>query len=124
MIKFLKLNLGLIKFLNVELRKKKTKKEYITLFKSIGVQYFKINLQNYKDLFRLLDPEYIKQKAQYEKYQQYRKDIANAYKLVQYMIKQGENRSDRKMIRRDFEKYGRLSKEMEAQILRDIYGVK
>ena len=121
---FIKMHIGLFKYLNLELRKKKTLVEYIKFFRSLGIQYFKVNLQSYKDLFRILDPEFRKQKAQYEKYQQYRKDIANAFKLIQYMIKQGENRSDRKNIRRDFEKYGRITKEMEQQILRDIYGVK
>ena len=123
MNKFIKLHIGLFKFLNVELRKKKTTKEYIHFFKTLGIQYFKVNLQNYKDLFKELDPVFRKQRAQYEKYQQYKKDIANAYKIVQYMVKQGENRADRKNIRRDFEKYGRLTKELEGQILKELYGV-
>lgn len=121
---FILLHISLIKFLNKELRKKRTVKQLITLLKDIAKTYLKTLLQQYKNLFLQLDPEYIKQKKQYEKYQQYRKDINNAYKLLMWMIKQGESRADRKNIKRDFEKYGRISKELEKQILRDVYGVK
>jgi len=124
MIKFLKLNLGLIKFLNVELRKEKTSQEYIKFFKNIIIPYYKVNLQNYKDLFKIFDPEYRKQKGNFKKYQQYRKDVTNAFKIIQYMVKQGETRDARKYIKRDFEKHGIISKEFEKELLRVIYGVK
>jgi recombinational DNA repair protein RecT len=39
------------------------------------------------------------------------------------MVKQGETRKERQWIRRDFEKYGRLSVEVQKAILKDIYGV-
>ena len=123
MTKLIKLHMGLIQYLKVELKKKRTSKALVMFFKDLSKRYANAMLNEYKTLFLIGDADYQKQKKEYEKYQQYRKDISNAWKIIQYMIKQGENRNERKQIRRDFEKHGRISKELEVNILKDIYGV-
>ena len=124
MNKFFKLHTGIFQYLRVELKKKRTALQLVKFLKSLFLQYIKQVLLLYKTLFLLLDPEYQKQKVNFEKYQQYKKDITNAYKIIQYFIKEGETRTDRKYIRRDFEKHGIIPKEFEQKILKDIYGVK
>ena len=123
-MRLIKLHTGLINYLRTELKNKRSFKKWILFFKELSKVYFRELIKLYKELFIQLDPQYQKQKAEFKKYQQYKKDIQNAYKIIQWMIKQGENRTERKHIRRDFEKHGRLNKETEKAILKDIYGVK
>lgn len=123
-MKIVRLHVGLIKYLIKELPKRKKLNDLIKFIRLVFKSYFKELLKIYKELFIQLNPQYQKQKRDFKKYQQYKKDISNAYKIIQWMIKQGENRTERKHIRKDFEKHGRLSKETEKTILRDIYGVK
>jgi len=116
------MNFGLVKFLMKELLRKRKSAELVKFLYDIIKQYLKLNLQLYNDILLILDPEYQKQKKNYDKYQQYKKDIANAYKLIKYMMKESGSRDKMKQIRRDFEKYGRLPKEFEQELLKEIYG--
>ena len=126
MRKLLNLHFKILQYLRQELKKKHTPKELVYFFKSFIVNYFVFVKTEYKirlqQLVLLFDKEYNKKKIEYDKYQQYKKDLANAYRLVQYMLKQKTNRVGRKQVARDFIKYGRISKEMEATILKDLYG--
>jgi hypothetical protein len=116
------MNFGLVKFLMKELLRKRKSAELVKFLYDIIKQYLKLNLQLYNDILLILDPEYQKQKKNYDKYQQYKKDIANAYKLIKYMMKESGSRDKMKQIRRDFEKYGRLPTEFEQELLKEIYG--
>ena len=116
------MNFGLVKFLMKELPRKRKPAELVKFLYDIIKQYLKLNLQLYNDILLILDPEYQKQKKNYDKYQQYKKDIANAYKLIKYMMKESGSRDKMKQIRRDFEKYGRLPTEFEQELLKEIYG--
>jgi hypothetical protein len=118
-----KIHIGLIKFIHIEIPKNKSIRKKIVFLISAGKAYCQAIYQWYKIVLQQSDPEYQKQKKQYEKYQQYRKDIGTAWKIIMWMIKQGETRNDRKWIRRDFEKFGRISKETEKMILKELYNV-
>ncbi len=124
MIRILKLHLGLVKYVNSELRKQKGFRNVVKFFLNLGKAYYTAMLNEYRILLNSLDPKYRKQIKFQKKYMQYKKDLANAWKILQYMIKQGENRTERKQIKYDFERFGKISKEIEEAILRDIYGVK
>lgn len=121
---FIKLHVGLFQFIRREVKKLKTLKSYVKFFKSVSVAYCKEVVKLYKALFHYFDADYRKQKANYAKYQQYRKDITNAYKILQYMIKVGATRDARKYIKRDFEKHGIIPKDFEKELLKVIYEVK
>jgi hypothetical protein len=123
MNKILKNHLELIKYLLRESKVKRTPKQVILFLSNIAKNYCKVMLREYKNLFMFFDKDYKKQKHNYKQYQQYQKDLRNAYRVIQYMIKMGEDRTTRKNIRRDFEKYGVINKEVEKKILKDIYKV-
>jgi hypothetical protein len=120
---FIKLHQNIVKLLKQEVKRKRNTKQAIYFARDLLKEYGKALYQEYRLLFLQFDSQYQKVKAEREKYQQYKKDINNAYKIIQWMIRQGGDRNQRKQIRRDFEKYGMLNKETEAMILRDIYGV-
>ena len=121
---FINLHLNVIRYLHQELKKKKTFKEIIELFKTTFIAYLKGLLQMYKVLFLMLDPEYRKQRKIAEKTKQYRKDIVNAYRLLKFMIEKGKTKLAREQIRADFIKHGMLSKDLEKQIMSEVYVVK
>ena len=123
-MRIIKLHFYIIKILLSRFKIKATKKEHITFLKNLTKSYLKELLNTYRYYLNFFDLEYIKQRANYKKNNQYRKDIQNAYRLILWMIKQGENRKERRHIRRDFEKFGRLSKETQTMILKDLYGYK
>jgi hypothetical protein len=78
------MHIGLIKYLNVELRKKRTPKELIYFIRDVAKRYLKVNLQEYKNLFLVFDPEYQKQKKEFEKNNKAKQDVINALKLLKY----------------------------------------
>jgi hypothetical protein len=120
---FIKLHKNVFALLKQEVKRKRTVPQAIYFVRDLLKEYGKALFQEYRLLFLNFDPQYQKVKNEKEKYAQYRKDINNAYKIIMWMIKQGENRDKRKHIRRDFEKHGILNKETEKMILKDIYGV-
>jgi len=124
MLKIIKLHADLIKVLRIESKKKKSLKQLIYFLRDVLKSYFKYLLRMYAEIFLQFNPKYQEQKKQFEKHKQYKKDIANAWKIIQWMLKQGEKRIERKQIRRDFLCYGKISKELERELMKDIYGVK
>jgi hypothetical protein len=122
MLRIIRLHVGLFKYLRTELKKKKNLVTLIKFFRAIIIAYFKELIKLYKESFNIFDPMYREQKQKYNKYNQYRKDINNAWKIIQYILHTGKNRTEMKQIRRDFERYGKISKELEEAILRDVYG--
>ena len=108
MIKALKMHYSLILFLNKELRKKRTLKQFLIFIRDIAKRYYEIHLQEYKKLFLLLDPEYCKQKAEFEKRNKVKADLQRALKILQYidrkMQKEGQSRQKIRQFWLDFTK--------------------
>jgi hypothetical protein len=84
MNQLIKLHLGLIKYLKIELRKKRTLKELILFFANIIKLYLKELIRLYKTLFLVFDKDYQKQQQEYKKYQQAKKEIVGLIKLLRY----------------------------------------
>ena len=84
MFNLFKMHIGLVKYLIVEIPKRKTLKALIYFLRDVAKQYCKVNLKLYKDLFLVLDPEYNKQKKEFEKNNQAKQDVINALKLLKY----------------------------------------
>lgn len=119
----IKMHISLIKFLNIELRKKRTSIELREFYRVVAKQYVIGIKQEIKKVTGIFDPEMKKLKVQQKKIQQAKKDLYNAYRLMQYMIKKGETKTERKQITRDFIKFGRISKEFEVELLKEVYGI-
>lgn len=82
--KIIQMHYSLIKYLNVELRKKRTSKELVYFLRDVLKNYCKVNLKLFKDLFLVFDPEYQKQKAEFEQNKKAKQDVINALKLLKY----------------------------------------
>lgn len=120
----IKVHLGLLKYLVIELKKKRTPKELIFFLRDILKRYFAVILQEYKNSFLILDPEYRKQKKLYEKQNQLKKDLQRALKLLEYidvkMAKSGVNRTARRQFFRDFYKNGQVRKDIYEELLKEL----
>ena len=124
MMKFVKMNLSLVKFLMVELPKKKSANEVVVFLKKILVQYFKVLLQEYKNLFLFLDEDYQKQKKAFDKNQEIKKALQTALRMLQYidkkMVEAGKSRQERKLFWRDFYKSGSVRTETFNDLTKEI----
>jgi len=81
---FIKLHVGLFKYLRQEILKKRTLKELVLFLKQVGTIYCKELLKIYKTLFLIFDADFKKQKKEYEKYQKAKKEIVGLIKLLRY----------------------------------------
>jgi hypothetical protein len=107
-MQLLKMHLGLLKYIIQELPKIKGLKNFILFFKTILKAYLKELLRLYKNVFLILDPEYRKQKTQFDKYQNAKKEVVNALKLLKYVkVKMQKAGLPRQRIRRFFLELGR-----------------
>jgi hypothetical protein len=121
--RLIKLHLSFLNYVRKELKTKRTWDRFVIfLFNSIK-GYFIALFREYKYNLNFLNPEFIKQKKQTKQYNQYKKDINNAWRIVAWMLKQGKNHKEMKQIRRDFEKYGKISQTLQKALLKDLYGV-
>jgi hypothetical protein len=123
-MRILKLHIGLVRYIKSELPKQKGFRQVVKFFLNLSKAYYIAMLNEYKYLLKQLDPEYKKQRTQIKKYNQYKKDLTNAYKLLQFMIKQGTTRDERKQIKKDFVDFGKISEKTEKIIMQQIYGGK
>jgi len=123
-IKFIKLHIGLIKFLQSESKRKRTPKKLIYFLKEVGQAYLKELLKLYKELFLIFDSTYREQKKKYDNYNQLKLDLQRALKLLQYidnkMAKMGKSRQQRRQFWRDFYSRGELRKETFEQLLNEL----
>lgn len=124
MIRLIRLHRGLLRYIKFELPKQKGFRKVVRFFLNLSKAYYIAMLNEYRYFLKQFDPSYHKQKSQIKKYNQYKRDLTNAYKLLQFMIKQGNDRTERKQLREDFIKYGKLSKQLQETILKEIYGGK
>jgi site-specific DNA-adenine methylase len=119
-----RLHLGLIKYLMQELKKKRNFTQFIHLFIDITKIYYRELLKVYRAQLKNLDPDYQKQKKQYEKYTQLKKDLQRALRLLNYldskMAKMGMNRQSRRQFWRDFYRDGQIRKEVFNNLLEEI----
>jgi len=121
---FIKLNLGLLKYIKLELKKKRKPNELVHFFGKLGKIYFTELLKLYKNLLIEFNPEYKKQKKQHNNYQEIKKQLNQALKLLKYidtkMEKAGIKRQQRRQFWRDFYKDGSLRKEVFENLLKEI----
>ena len=123
-MRILKLHKGLVNYIRAEFPKQKGFRKVVKFFLNLSKAYYIAMLNEYRYFLKQFDPSYHKQKETIKKYRQYKKDLTNAYKLLQFMIKQGEDRTERKQVREDFIKYGKISEKTEKIIMQQIYGGK
>jgi hypothetical protein len=123
-VKILQMHYGLVKYLNVELRKKRTLRELIYFLRVLAKRYFQVNLQEYKKLFLILDPEYQKQKKEYDNHNKVKADLQRALKILQYidrkMVKEGKSRQEIRQVWRDFVSRGETREEMFNAIKEEL----
>jgi len=122
--KFIKLHVGLFKFLSAELKKKRTPKELVYFLRDVAKQYIKIHVQEVQNLFKLFDPEYRKQKAEFDKHNKVKADLQRALKILQYidrkMVKEGKSRQQIRQVWRDFVSRGETREEMFNAIKEEL----
>lgn len=123
-MRIFKLHLGLARYVKSELPKQKGFRKVVKFFLNLSKAYYIAMLNEYRYFLKQFDPSYHKQKETIKKYRQYKKDLANAYKILQYMLKQGVTRDEKKQIKYDFINYGKMNEKVEKAILKDIYGGK
>jgi hypothetical protein len=118
------MHIGLFKFLSTELRKKRKSREWAKFFRQLGTQYGKELLRQYKTIFLQFDPDYIKQKRQYEHQNQIKKDLQRALKMLQYidrkMMQMGKSRTERRQFWRDFYKQGQVRNDVWEDLNKEI----
>ena len=125
-MRIIKLHIGLFTYLRTELKKSRKLNELVRFLQATSKAYFQELLKLYKELFRLLDPEFIKQKKQYEQYNKLRTDLQRALKLLQYidknMGKMGRSRQERRAFWREFFKDGQIRTEVFNDLQKEIGG--
>jgi len=126
MFRIVQLHLGLLRYLRVELKKKRKLNELVRFFQALGKSYFRELLKLYKELFRQFDPEFQKQKKQYDNYNQIKKDLQRCLKMLQYLDKkmqqQGISRQMRRHFWQNFYKDGQIRKETFDDLLKELGG--
>ena len=124
MLKVLRLHYALILFLNKELKKKRTIKQLLVFLRDIAKRYYEVHLQEYKKLFLNLDPEYLKQKAEFEKHNKVKADLQRALKILQYidakMMKEGKSRQSIRQFWLDFTKNAQVREDVFQSIEKEL----
>ncbi len=122
--RLLKMNLNLVRFLLKETTKQQTLRGVVIFFKKIAIQYFRVHLQEYKNLFLIFDADYQKAKKDYEKNQEVKKALQTALRMLQYvdkkMVQAGKSRQQRRMFWRDFYKQGEVRNQMFEDLGKEI----
>jgi len=125
-MRIVKLHIGLFNYLRTELKKKRKPNELVRFLQAVGKSYFQELIKLYKELFKLLDPDFQKQKKEYEQYNKLRTDLQRALKLLQYidknMGKMGRSRQERRAFWREFFKDGQIRTEVFQDLQREIGG--
>ena len=121
---FIKLHWGLIRFLNKELRKKRTSRETVFFLKDILKVYFTQLIKLYNNMFLVFDTDYQKQKKKQKQYNELKKQLNQALKLLKYidkkMLKQGLSRQKRRQFWRDFSDRGELRKKTFDELSKEL----
>jgi methionine salvage enolase-phosphatase E1 len=125
-MRLVKLHLGLFTYLRIELKKSRKPNELIRFLQAVGKSYFQELLKLYKELFRLFDPEFQKQKKQYDNYNKLKIDLQRCIKMLQYLDKKMQQRGVSRQMRRhfwqNFYKDGQVRMEVFNDLLKEIGG--
>jgi len=125
-MRIVKLHTGLLRYLRTELKKTRKPNEWVRFLQALGKSYFQELLKLYKELFRLLDPEFQKQKKQYDNYNKLKVDLQRALKMLQYLDKkmqqQGITRQTRRHFWQNFYRDGQVRTETFNDLLKEIGG--
>lgn len=120
-MQIINLHIGLIKYLYTELKKKRTPKELLIFLAKVGKSYLKELLKLYKQLF---DPEYQKQKKEYEKQKKIKADLQRAIRLLKYiddqMIKTGMSRQERRGYWKNFYTNGQIRTDVFNNLSKEV----
>jgi ribosomal protein S4 len=116
-----KIHISFVKYFIIEMKRKKNNLERKEFIKTAFKNYSIVMKNEFKQMKAMLTPSYYKQKKEFLKKQQFKKDLQNAYRILQYMVAKQGTRTERKNIRRDFEKYGIISVELEKEIFNELY---
>jgi len=125
MIKLFKLHVSLFKYLQAELKKKRTTKELVYFLRDLVKAYFREIIKLYKELFLSFDPEYKKKKKEYNAYMKTKQDVQRILRLFDYintelLVKMGKTKEEKKQIRRDLYEYGRLDKDVFERLMKEL----
>jgi hypothetical protein len=124
MKQLIRLHLGLIKYLRIELKKKRTLRELILFLKQIIGVYLRELLKLYKNLFLIFDKDYQTKKKQFNKMQQIKTDLNRALKMLQYvdkkMAEMGKSRTERRQFWRDFYKSAQVRTDVFNELEKEI----
>lgn len=127
-MRLIKLHIGLFRYIKIELKKKRTLKQFVKFVKELIVAYIKELIKLYKDLFLILDADYQKQNQAYKKSQQIKVDLQRCLKMLQYVdekMKQSKIPGyKRRQFWRDFYRDGQLRKDVFDDLLKEIDGLK
>ena len=127
-MRLIKLHIGLFRYIKIELKKKRTLKQFVKFVKELVVAYIKELIKLYKDLFLILDADYQKQNQAYKKSQQIKVDLQRCLKMLQYVdekMKQSKIPGyKRRQFWRDFYRDGQLRKDVFDDLLKEIDGLK
>jgi len=125
-MKLVKLHLGLARFIRKEITKQNTPQKLIKFCKEICKAYLKQLIGLYKELFLIFDKNYREQKKKYEKYNQIKKDLNNALRLLKFidtkLAKMGKGRTERRRFWREFFKDAEIRTEIFDQLDKEIGG--
>jgi len=119
MTNLLKLHINLLKCISLEFRKKKKNKGHIVFLKDLSKQYLTILLNEYRRLFLNFDPEYKKQRKQYKKIQQLKKDLESGIKILFYLDKKY---AKEKHFWDNFRKHPQERKRIFDELIKEIKG--
>jgi len=123
-MKIIKLHKGLFRYLKRELPKQKSLKGVINFLKVIGIAYYKELIKMYKELFLVLDTDYIKSQQKLKKQKQIITDLQRALKMLQYidkkLVKIGKNRQERRRFWRDFYKDAQVRTEVFNELEKEL----
>ena len=125
-MRIVKLHTGLFNYLRTELKKSRKPNELVRFLQALGKSYCQELLKLYKELFKLLDPEFIKQKTQYDNYNKLKVDLQRALKMLQYLDKkmqqQGITRQTRRHFWQNFYRDEQVRTETFNDLLKEIGG--
>ena len=115
---------NLLKLIFSESKKKKTLNLHIRLLLHLLVQYIRVMINEYKNLFLILDPVYRKRLNEQNKYNRLKKDLYRAIKLLQLIDRRMKDRGlpnwRRKQFWRDFYKNGQCRTEVFEDLIKEM----
>lgn len=124
MLRFLKMHIGLAKYLHKELPKKKKVIDLLIFLKMIGKSYYKELKRQLNNLFLNLDPTYRTQKKQFKNNQRIKLDLQRALKMLKYidqkLVKGGYNRHSRRQFWRDFYSQAQVRNDVFKELEKEI----